>query len=455
MFSQGIKIKVTGSQWKFENHVELQYDIGSCDTLKLGKSILRDIKRTVKDPLKPRLNFEPSCGYLSGNIWYFDRDTAWLRNNGIIQLVMRNTDTEFPCSDTLRIQLVKLSDINVNFTSPEFYFNKLFQTVEVTLANGEKGVVNADFEGKSNILQGVKMESNATIIKGVGDFGNAFYKLSESTYTKDIKVRFVDKSSGKVYQTENLPNTIYRRDYKVIGNGHAAKTANHGKTGSVKLLSKATDTLSFTAFSALNGGNGENGLSGEDAQDFKIKVERVNEIDSIAKIKVTNSDTTFCYIVDLFGGGHFTLEAIGAYGCNGGNAGLYGAVFYKFGDSIKLWKQGKEGLPGSGGNGGTGGDVILEIDRLYQPILNNIKIENKGGKMGFGGIKNYPSYYNYPYFTGEGALLLKTWERIFGYNLPRSIDEHLKGVKYYDGNPNLGKSGRAGADGKTVISYFN
>jgi hypothetical protein len=149
------------------------------------------------------------------------------------------------------------------------------------------------------------------------------------------------------------------------------------------------------------------------------------------------------------------LEAIGAYGCNGGNAGLYGAVFYKFGDSIKLWKQGKEGLPGAGGNGGTGGDVILEIHRLYQPIISSIRIENKGGKMGFGGIKNYPSYYNYPYFTGEGALLLKTWERIFGYNLPRSIDEHLKGVKYYDGNPNLGKSGRAGADGKTVISYFN
>jgi hypothetical protein len=455
-FSQGIKIHAIGSEWKFQNHVSLEFQFGSCDSLKLGKKIFRDIKRKISDPLKPTVEYHFSTGYLSGNTWYFDRDSAWLKDNGLLQMVMSNTDEEFPCSDTLKIQLIKLTDIKVDISSSKYYFTELFKEVKVTLASGESDMVKADFEGNSNILQGIKMESNTYIIKGQGDFGKANYRLPELKYTKNIWLKFIDKSTGYVLQSVKLPNTFYIRDCKISANGQNKKIASHGKWGSMKLLSNALDTLYFNEFKSLNGGNGQDGFLGNDAKDFKIKVERVNKKDSVAKITVFAADSTYIYLIDLFGGGNFTLEANGESGGWGGNAGLFGTVFYKIEDSVRIWKRGKEGLPGNGNNGGNGGNVTIEIDRIYEPIIDRIKIENKGGKMGFGGVKNYPTNYNYPYFTGEGALLLKTWEKIFGYSdFSATIKNHLVNMKYYEGNPNLGKSGKPGIDGKTRIIYLN
>ncbi len=152
------------------------------------------------------------------------------------------------------------------------------------------------------------------------------------------------------------------------------------------LLPNADDTLNFNKFESLNGGNGQNGSVGDYAENFKIKVERVNKKDSVAKITVYAIDSTYIYIIDLLNGGTFTLEANGSSGGWGVDAGLFAAFFYKFADSIRIWKCGKKRLACAGNNGGNGGDVTIEMDEIYKTVFYTIKIENKGGKMGFGGV---------------------------------------------------------------------
>ncbi|MDZ4756793.1 MAG: hypothetical protein SGJ10_01470 [Bacteroidota bacterium] len=196
-------------------------------------------------------------------------------------------------------------------------------------------------------------------------------------------------------------------------------------------------------------------VDGIRGQDLDIRVGRANNIDSIAQITVTASDTSYIYYLDIMNGGIFSLYIIAGNGTNAGDGGKCGYIEKT--DSVLKW--GLAGKGGTGGNGGNGGDVMVYADKIYREYIDQIRITNEGGQKGQGGVSFLQITLSIApkagyYYNTDPALIMSGRGRLYYTNSEIAYSPPKWNVAKMPKTNTPYKHGAPGKNGTIIYTYY-
>jgi hypothetical protein len=478
-----IKIETTSDEYLVYNTVDFKLLVTS------GNSGNESLEKHKKQPLKEvvgalkttldgqiKISFQTNNGYvvhknLYQNKWYFNRDSVMQNCDGILKLKVSYSRSISIFYDSIQIVLPKkIIKIEPNWGDKRIdYFDDVFENnVKVYFDDGRSKITYPKFynirndNSKSSIL-------NEIMVNGDVYFKDGKCKLKYDNPQKTKQLEFVYRKTNQLVCTTNIPKSIYTRvDFISIkpiqseikningkdGNNYRIDSISNELFYQIDKEGNRIDSLSIFKMkdfdlALINGANGMNGTHGINAKSMMVKIDRANEIDSIAKISVLFEDTTYVYYIDIINGGVFKINCNGGNGTSAGHGGECGYI--ENSDSVLYW--GISGKGGVGGSGGNGSDITIVADSIYLNYMENIMISNYGGMFGLGGVDglqittDIAPFAGYYYKTGgalflTGSLRIKATEIFTAYNPPRFIFSKLPKTKGKNVDGKHGKSGQ-------------
>lgn len=165
----------------------------------------------------------------------------------------------------------------------------------------------------------------------------------------------------------------YKDTYNLYFNGRNGRNGRKGKNGFGQHGANGKD-----GYNGEDGQNGENGLT----VDIFIK-SMIREKDTLLMVQILADSSLEKFVINAHGGALF----IYSNGGNGGRGGLGGNGYFGLDESSNYdaGNGGNGGNGGYGGDGGNGGEIITYADSIANKFLDNILLQNNGGKSGKGG----------------------------------------------------------------------
>jgi len=484
-----VKILVNSDQYLVSNFVNFDLLVTAKNTEhesweKLKKQPIKEVigvlKTTFDGP--PRVSFQTNNGYVEHNdllfnTWYFNRDSAMQLNKGLLKLKVSYFRSDSIVFDSIQIvlpqQIIKIVPYWGDKRSD--YFNNIFETgIIVYFDDGRSSHASPYFY--NNQTESI----NQSILKDIIVKGDVYFKEGKCKVNYDNpqdtkQVTFVNRKTNKIINTVNIPKSIYiNRESIWIKPIQVSIKSIDGKDGNIYRIDSIIKTSFFQIdregnridsqtlyklndidLALINGENGVNGANGINGKPIVVKIDRTNQIDSIAKITVLVDETTYVYFIDIINGGTLEINNIGGNGTNGSRGEKCGYIENI--DVVLFW--GIAGIGGVGGNGGDGGAVTIYADNIYKKYIANIDITNEGGEKGYGGVNalqithdfapNAGYYYNTkPGLYMTGKFRLKTTEIWTDYASPKFIINKMP--KTY--SPII--DGKPGKNGQVIYNFY-
>lgn len=487
-----LNIVIKSDQYLLYNYVEidLKYNSGATEKEFWKEEQRRPVKglvNAIKNP--PIITFHANTGSveqsgigLENNKWHFNRDSVLMLHGGILKLKVSYTRLNTKVVDSIEISLPKISRIEPQFHKRKSseYFNNIFENwINIHFSDGRIKYFPAYFHKPDSSFENNTVLANIMV---TGDiiYEGGRYKIKYDNPINTKQITFVDRITNQIINTVNVPKSIYiLRETFVLKPIELEQKALHGKDGNIyrmdsltrkvyfqidkegRIIDKTSYNLSRIDLNSINGEQGIKGMDGVNGKQMTVKVDRANEVDSIARITVHVDDTVYHYFVDIVNGGSFSIYNAGGHATNGGNGGACGYI--ESIDSVLYW--GIAGHGGAGGNGGDGGNVSIYAQEFYKNYIHNIIVHNRGGQGGKGGkdatqftlekvVKAGVYYSTQPYLMLKGEIL-KTGKLGATYSNAETV--YFPPTKYISNRDQINSkasNGKNGATGSVVYIYY-